>query len=143
MSSEQGLKPYEPELGQWAFGAPTGEFELGELEDWVVSSLRTIATLTKVKELGRNYGGHAVNFQNGVFEMRNYHWCTESCPPEPEDCSDAALPNFKSGDVEIRWYKHLGRGVSVNREVTREELTEVFQRCRESLVSAPPTANSE
>lgn len=48
------------------------------------------------------------------------------------DCRVVA-PNFKCGDLEIRWYKYIGRGMSVNREITREELRQIFSRCRRSI----------
>lgn len=123
-------KPYEPELDQIMFDTPTDEFELGKLERWAVSNLQKIAQLTKVEGLGDNTGGHGVKFQNDVFVMQNYHWCNEG-----DDCKIAEMPNFKCGDIEIRWYKYLGRGMSVNRQVTKEELTEAFQKCRDSLTS--------
>lgn len=43
------------------------------------------------------------------------------------------LPNFKCGDLEIRWYKYISRGMSVNREVSREELRQIFRKCRKSI----------
>lgn len=48
------------------------------------------------------------------------------------DCREV-LPNFRCGDLEIRWYKYIGRGMSANRKVTGEELQRVFRRCRQSL----------
>jgi len=62
--------------------------------------------------------------------MRNYHWCDED-----KDCPEAVKPNFKSGGVEVRWYKYLGRGMSVSRQITKEELAEIFQKCADSLSS--------
>jgi len=44
-------------------------------------------------------------------------------------------PNFKCGDLEIRWYKYLGRGMSANRPFTRDELRGIFRKCRESFES--------
>lgn len=52
--------------------------------------------------------------------------------PHASDCREV-LPNFRYGDLEIRWYKYIGRGMSVNREVTREELRRIFRKCRQSL----------
>lgn len=49
-----------------------------------------------------------------------------------DDCREV-LANFKYGDIEIRWYKYIGRGMSVNREVSRGELRQVFRKCRQSL----------
>lgn len=43
------------------------------------------------------------------------------------------MPNFRCGAVEVRWYKYIGRGMSVNREVSRSEWRDIFARCEESL----------
>jgi hypothetical protein len=48
------------------------------------------------------------------------------------DCMEIR-PNFRCGDVEVRWYKYIGRGMSVNREVTRAEWRDIFARCEASL----------
>lgn len=48
------------------------------------------------------------------------------------NCS-AARPNFKCGDVEVRWYKYIGRGMTANRELSRAEWRELFARCAASL----------
>lgn len=48
------------------------------------------------------------------------------------DCREV-VANFKCGDLEIRWYKYIGRGMSVNREVSREELRQIFRKCRQSI----------
>jgi len=48
------------------------------------------------------------------------------------DCREV-LPNFRCGDIEIRWYKYIGRGMSVNRPVTRRELVKAFAKCRQAL----------
>jgi len=53
------------------------------------------------------------------------HWHKSDCPIE--------RPNFKCGDIEICWYKYIGRGMSVNRSVTKPELKEMFRRCFASL----------
>lgn len=48
------------------------------------------------------------------------------------DCREA-IPNFKCGDLEIRWYKYIGRGMSINREVSRAKLRRIFRKCRQSI----------
>jgi len=42
-------------------------------------------------------------------------------------------PNFRCGDVEVRWYKYIGRGMSTNSELSRDEWRGVFAVCRASL----------
>ena len=46
------------------------------------------------------------------------------------------LPNFRCGDVSIHWYKYIGRGMSVNREVSRAEWRDIFARCFDSITGA-------
>lgn len=48
------------------------------------------------------------------------------------------VPNFrhKVSGFELRWYKHIGRGMSVNRPVTLEEFRIIFDECMASLVKA-------
>lgn len=49
-----------------------------------------------------------------------------------DDCP-TILPNFKCGDFEVQWYKYIGRGMSVNRKISRNELKEIFRKCLASL----------
>ncbi|MFZ6014995.1 MAG: hypothetical protein ACOYUZ_01420 [Patescibacteria group bacterium] len=48
------------------------------------------------------------------------------------DCR-TVVPNFRCGDIEIDWYKYIGRGMSISRPVTREELEAMFAKCFDSL----------
>jgi len=48
------------------------------------------------------------------------------------DCP-VVLPNFKSDDVEIKWYKNIGRGMVINRDVSEEEINRIFDFCEESI----------
>ena len=59
------------------------------------------------------------------FASKNNH--DEKCP--------TVLPNFRCGSIEMRWYKHIGRGMSISCKVTKEELQEAFRRCRQSLAA--------
>lgn len=43
------------------------------------------------------------------------------------------IPNFRCGDIEFDWYKHLGRRMRANRIVTMRELRTMFDKCRASL----------
>ncbi len=42
-------------------------------------------------------------------------------------------PNFKCGDFEVRWYKYLGRGMSMNRVVDANEFFELIDKCLASV----------
>lgn len=46
---------------------------------------------------------------------------------------DNALPNFVFGDVEIRWYKHPGRGLSCNRDLDASGWIKWFGECLSAI----------
>lgn len=48
------------------------------------------------------------------------------------DCP-IVLPNFRSDDFEVRWYKYIGRGMTTNRVVDEVEINKIFDYCEESL----------
>lgn len=198
-------QPYEPELGQFAFGREPGEFNLGDCEAYVVAELLAMVALVGDDKL------YDV-FKNKTFLMCHYWWgdCTcefgkkehawQTAHPHPETClgeryakeqdrfsaecpvhtkvtehmrawsleatedktenaymlcdcgqeeayaawvqdkSHApdcreVLPNFRYKDIEIRWYKRIGRGMSANRPLTFDELRDAFIACRQSLTS--------
>ena len=59
-----------------------------------------------------------------VFEVHAYNWDDETIQPY----------NFKCGDVEISWYKYLGRGMDIP-ELTYEELDDMLNECLKSLLN--------
>ena len=63
--------------------------------------------------------------RTGTFEIRSYCW--------DEDSPRAELPNFKCGELEIKWYKYLGRGMSMNIDIDANEFFEIIDDCIESL----------
>ena len=63
------------------------------------------------------------NYKNDVFEVRAFDWSDE---PEVDW-------NFKYKDIEISWYKYLGRGMDWNRPITLEELQEMLEDCLKSI----------
>ena len=75
--------------------------------------------------LERNYhdeGGPSA-FKNNVFQMHS----GRSTHGENDE------PDFICGDVEIKWYKHIGRGMEISKDAPFNDLDFMFQRCRESL----------
>jgi hypothetical protein len=120
--------------------APT-EVDLGSLRDYASTALHQL-----VRRLGDRIHQDD-GFRNEVFELRPYYWgdCTcgfedqEDQPAESRqmqghktDCLVIA-PNFRCGDIEIRWYKHIGRGMNGSRLLTYAELEEAFHRCHQSI----------
>ena len=78
------------------------------------------ATQKEVVSPFDNTGGET--YDNKVFSVHSYSWTDDDQPY-----------NFKYKDIEVRWYKYLGRGMRLNREVTLEEIEELLINCLESL----------
>lgn len=68
----------------------------------------------------RNTGA---DFKNDVFQVEAYSWDDDYAQPY----------NFKYQDIEISWYKYLGRGTTINKEITSEEAIKMFDNCTKSL----------
>lgn len=65
----------------------------------------------------------------GILFTRYYDGC--KCEDEPEHRPDCrhAKPNFQHEDVQFRWYKYPGRGMSTNKDWTPTEWRDWFGRC--------------
>lgn len=93
----------EPELGQLAFGAPTGNYGTEEWQDALIEYL--------LEEIDRVFWNvnqkmwEREDLEMKGFQFREYCWT---------DGPEADLPNLKFdfSPQEIRWYKHPGRGQS-------------------------------
>jgi len=55
-------------------------------------------------------------FSNSVFTLRAYDWSEN---PDNE-------VNFKFGDIEVRWYKHIHRGCVGNKAAAKMALSEAI-----------------
>lgn len=91
-----------------------------ENHDFIVCNLQVLYQILEKKyhEEGGPWG-----FKNDVFEMNDGRSMHE----------DDAAPDFVCGDIKIKWYKHIGRGMEINRSLDFEGLQEMFDQCRESL----------
>lgn len=152
------MEPAHLELGQMMFGNAVGRFNLGEHEGFVVDELRKLAALVERHlhpdmSIDTPFSGYMEDFKNDVFEIHPYWWGQCECQAENEDHREMSeeeygpfwethfpvchvmMPNFRFGTIEIRWYKHAGRGMSLetDHEVSLAEWTEVFEKCRQSI----------
>ena len=104
-------KKMEPELGQMIFGCPTGSFELDDHADALLMAI--------LREVGRVYWNknqaewHYAHTGIPGLETRPYYW--------GDDDKEAAKPNLKYKNVEVRWYKYPGRSMSVNKNMTVDQ----------------------
>lgn len=122
---------YTPELGQAMFDNHYQEYAVPEL---AVAALRAIGDEIERVEWNRTQeefyaptGNNASEYETDVFRMEAYCWCDE------QHHKDGCPPNFKWRDVEICWYKYLGRGMSANTELTPDLINEMLQDCLQSI----------
>ncbi len=117
---------YEPELGQLAFGQPNKEYKASHLLIAVLASIRDelLRCEYNVGQLSFDpFGNTGSKFKNDVFEVEAYSWDKDYEQPY----------NFKYKNIEVSWYKWLGRGMSVNRVLTYEDLNNMLEDCLKSL----------
>lgn len=116
---------YEPELGQMIFGQPYKTFRVSNIVDAALCRIRD--SLDRVmwnvhqKEYESPFGNTGNSFKCDTFEVCAYSWGDEEQPF-----------NFKWRDVEISWYKYLGRGMSANKEIKPDLAAELLNDCLEA-----------
>lgn len=135
------MKKYKPELGQMVFGQPHKELGVpGSVEN----ALTTIRGLMESKSKNSPFGNSGERFKNHVFECNAYDWSECRCSGSwdndwsDEKCTCGWKPqlyNFKWNDFEVSWYKYLGRGMSMNREIKSKELNKMLSECLSSLTN--------
>ena len=117
------------ELGNMMFN--TNVNQNFNCSDWIVALLRDLdRTLCRVmwninqEEYDSPFANTANTFKNDVFEVQAYNWNDEVEQPY----------NFKCGDIEISWYKYLGRDTTINNEFDNAYIIEMFNKCKLSLL---------
>lgn len=115
---------YVPELGQMAFGQPWRELECPGDVLSALTSLRGVwdalwgCDSNPFANTGNRYTGT-------VFSAHAYSWNEE----ENQEF------NFAWRDVRVSWYKHLNRGTSINRAMSKVEIAEMLRECTMELLS--------
>lgn len=121
---------YEPELGQLAWS--NSEWYEHEMESHVEAGIALLGLLIADGDWERDCTGNhgpAGNIESGAFEIRGYCWCDGEAAGHENGCP----PNFKFGDFECRWYKHLGRGSTQSRIMPFSEWRKIMSECLASL----------
>lgn len=121
---------FMPELGQYLFGCPTSEFECPEfIEAGLKHLAEEIERIENNKEHTISYEAPIHNngevYETPVFSLRAYYW--------GENEIEEAKPNFKYKNFEIRWYKYIGRGMSMNRKIKADEFFQIIDHCIEHV----------
>ena len=121
------MKRYEPELGQAVFGQPWQQYECPEwliaMLEYLEKELERVMWNVEQKEYTSPFRNTGNSFRNEVFEVHAYSW---------NEAEDQAY-NFKWKDVEINWYKYLGRGTTVNQKIGFNKANKMFLACLESI----------
>ena len=121
------MSEYEPELGQALFGQPYKEYGASDL---LIAALREIGReLDRVmwnihqKVYSSPFDNTGNSFKCDVFEAEAYSW--------NEDYDQQF--NFKWHDVEVSWYKYLGRGTTVNQKISNNKISEMLDDCLSAI----------
>jgi hypothetical protein len=111
---------------------------MSKCPEWLEAFLEHIETeLERVmwnknqKEYQSPFRNTGNSFENDVFLVRAYDWGWDYA----DTLHIPAPVNFlwKTGQLEVRWYKHLGRLPELNREVTPDEGIQMLDECIASL----------
>lgn len=117
------------ELGNIMFN--TNKNQQYDCPRWVVALLNELDDqLDRVmwnihqEEYHSPFENTANSFKNDVFEVQAYSW--------NDDVEQAY--NFKCDDIEISWYKYLGRDTTINGEYEPQKIIDMFNKCLESIL---------
>ena len=116
------------ELGNLMFN--TNKNQAYQCPEWIIAllsdinrKLKIVAWNTGHKDFDSPFENTGNRWANDVFEVQAYSWDDEVEQPY----------NFKCGDIEISWYKHLGRDTTINGEYTENEIINMYNKCMNSI----------
>lgn len=121
------MKEFEPEMGHYCFGQPWHSHEIPNLlyaalhviEEEMVRIMENITQ----KEYHSPFENYAEHFVCPTFEAHAYSW----------DEDENQEYNFRWRDVKISWYKYFGRDMSVNKELSNDEIAILLDDCLDAL----------
>ena len=117
------------ELGNIMFN--TNKNQQYDCPRWVVALLDSLdSELDRVmwnihqEEYQSPFENTANTFKNDVFEVQAYSWNEDIEQPY----------NFKCDDIEISWYKYLGRDTTINGKYEPQKIIDMFNKCLNSIL---------
>ena len=120
-------KKFEPELGHMIFGQGWQEHEASPMLEAALDAIS--AELDRVmwnihqKTYYSPFGNTGADFECPTFQVDAYSWTDGDNQPW----------NFKWKDVEISWYKYLGRDTSVNQDMSNDRIAEMLNECLDAI----------
>lgn len=121
------MSNYQPELGQAAFGQPYKERDCPDYVEAALIMIREELERVLHNTTDSNYSNPFDN-SGGEFKCEEFEACAYSWS------DDEQLYNFKWRDIEISWYKYLGRGMSMNKKLTPQVCSTMLTRCLKALL---------
>jgi hypothetical protein len=77
------------------------------------------------------FGNNGTRFDGEKFMAHSYSW---------NDDEEQEF-NFAWRDVRVSWYKYLGRGTTINRDMSDTEVSEMLRECMAELLSNVSSAS--
>ncbi|WP_327210800.1 hypothetical protein [Rhizobium leguminosarum] len=117
---------YQPEFGQMLFGHRPQRFEGSPALERALERIgeNIMAAAEARKERRDNpFWNTGDSFENDVFKVEAYSWDDDYEQPF----------NFAWRDLRVSWYKHVGRGMSVNMQVDTHLVNEMLVECLGSI----------
>ncbi len=112
---------YQPELGQMCFGQPWQQRECPEKVKSALEALQ--AAWYAVRGNENPFSNTGAQFDGVTFKAHAYSWN-----------DDEQGFNFAWRDVRVSWYKYLGRGTTINREMEDAEVSAMLRECIAELL---------
>ena len=108
------------ELGQIMYGNPVGEYTCPEFVEALIKYVLDEIERIFWNENQREWD-HIEDPKISNIKYNTYYW--------GEDEEQASSPNFSYDGVELRWYKHFGRSMTLNCEKSIEDWIKWFDKC--------------
>ena len=126
------------ELGNIMFN--TNKNQCYDCPEYIVALLRDINRKLEIvaynlghKDFESPFDNTGNRWSNDVFEVEAYSWNDEV----------AQEYNFKCGNIEISWYKYLGRDTTINGEYSETVIIDMYTKCIDSLNKLNDKAQEE
>lgn len=126
------------ELGQmFLSNTPVLEYDVPELFEAALRALGDEIERVEWNRTQKSYeaplGNVGGEYSTDAFKMNSYCWC------DGERHKNGCPTNFKWRDLEVNWYKYLGRGMSANKEITPDMTSQMLTECLASVRSNQST----
>ncbi|MDD4280192.1 MAG: hypothetical protein PHX74_10720 [Candidatus Sumerlaeales bacterium] len=101
---------------------------------YIRDALDTVMWNIHQEEYNSPFANSGNSFKCDTYEVRAYDWgwdldLDEKSPPQPY--------NFKWKDLEVIWYKYLGRSTETNRLIMPDEISIMLDECYKATWALP------